>query len=55
MMQEPSGYIHAAPKWVTPGAACEINLDMLQQWTIADHAVHQVVDQIWACDEENAR
>jgi hypothetical protein len=36
-------YLHMAPNWVTPGAACEINLDTLEQWTLADHAI-QLVD-----------
>ena len=44
-------YIHAAPKWVTPGAACEINLDTGQQWTLIDHALGQLVDTTVACDE----
>jgi hypothetical protein len=48
-------YIHAAPKWVTPGATCEINLDTLQQWTIADHAVRELVDTTGACDEVEIR
>jgi hypothetical protein len=45
-------YIHAAPNWVTPGAAAEINLETHEQWLLADHAVHQLVDPTAACDEE---
>jgi hypothetical protein len=42
-------YLHMAPKWVTPGVACEINLDTLEQWTLAEHAV-ELVDPTRACD-----
>jgi hypothetical protein len=45
-------YVHAAPNWVTRGAACEINLETHEQWLLADHAVHQLVDPTAACDEE---
>jgi hypothetical protein len=48
-------YVHAAPNWVTPGAACVINLETHEQWLLADHAVHQLVDPAAACDEEGAR
>jgi hypothetical protein len=48
-------YIHAAPNWVRPGAAGQINFESLQQWVLADHAVYQLVDQTGTSDEERAR
>jgi hypothetical protein len=48
-------YIHAAPNWVRPGAAWQINLESLQQWVLADHAVYQLVDQTGTSDAEQAR
>jgi hypothetical protein len=48
-------FVHAAPKWVTPGAACEINLETQEQWLFADDAVHQLVDTNRTCDEAEVR
>jgi hypothetical protein len=44
-------FVHAAPKWVTPGAACEINLETHEQWLLADDAVHQLVDATLAATD----